>query len=248
MNSARAIAAALAVLASLSAAPAQEPRTGTNTAKLALPPVREIAPGILQIGDVRLDRAARAVSFPAAVNMTNGPLEYLVVTATGKTHESLLKTRIAPYHLHVAMLLLGAKGSQLNPTNAPATGPLTAVSLAKFRDRPLPGEAVTVEVSWKSGEKEIRRRLEELVLNTKTKQPMTRGDFTFTGSVIWQGNYVAQQEGSILAAATDTSAIFNNPRPGRDVDDTWAVLTKETPPFETPVTVTIKLIPTPKTD
>ncbi len=235
-----AIAVALAAFVHFSAAFAQESRRG-DASKLAVPPVREIAPGIFQIGKVRLDRAARAVSFPAAVNMTNGPLEYLLVTTTGKTHESLLKTDAEPYHIHVAMLLLGAKGSQTKPTNAPAGGPITASSLAKFRDKPLPGEAVTIEVNWKSGAKDIQRRIEELVLNTKTKQPMTRGDFTFNGSVVWEGAYIAQQEGSIIAAVTDPSATFNNPRPGRDEDDTWAVLTKETPPFETPVTVTIRL-------
>ena len=34
-------------------------------------------------------------------------LEYLIVAETGKTHESLLSTKIAPYDIQVAMLLLG---------------------------------------------------------------------------------------------------------------------------------------------
>jgi len=209
----------------------------------APPSVREISPGVFQVGKVRLEKSSRSISFPATLNMTNGPLEYLLVTPMGKTHESLLKTGVEPYHIHVAMLLLGAKGSQTKATNAPAGGPATASALAKLRDKPLPGEAVSIELNWKSGAKNVQRRVEELVLNTKTRQPMTRGDFTFTGSVVWQGAYVAQQEGSIISAITDPSAIFNNPRPGRDEDDAWVVLAKEAPPLDTPVTVTIRLSP-----
>ncbi|MBM3876070.1 MAG: hypothetical protein FJ386_05035 [Verrucomicrobia bacterium] len=211
----------------------------------APPPVREIAPGVFQIGKVRLEKAARTVSFPATLNMTNGPLEYLLVTPIGKTHESLLKTDVEPHHIHVAMLLLGAKGAQAKATNAPSGGPATAASLAPLRDKPMPGEAVSIEIAWKSGAKNHQRRIEELVLNTRAKAAMTRGDFVFNGSLIWQGAFVAQQEGSIIAAITDPGAIFNNPRPGRDEDDAWTVLSKEAPPLDTPVTVTIKLTPQP---
>ncbi len=220
------------------------PSTSQPTNAVA-PPVRELSPGVYQIGVIRLERASRSIAFPARLNMTNGPLEYLIVTSVGKTHESLLVTEAEPYHIHVAMLLLGAKVPQNRATNAPVGGPATASSLAQFRDKPLPGEAVTVELNWKAGGKEQRRPIEELVLDTKSKKAMTTGAFTFTGSLVWQGAYVAQQEGSILAAITDPGAIFNNPRPGRDADDAWTVLTKQSPPLDTPVTVTIKLTPQP---
>jgi hypothetical protein len=225
---------------------AQTPPKPDSTAptNAAAPPVKELAPGVYQIGKVRLERATRTIAFPVWLNMTNGPLEYLVVTKAGKTHESLLATDTEPYHIHVAMLLLGAKVPHNRATNAPATGPASASSLAQFRDKPLPGEAVSIEVTWKANGKELRKRIEELVLDTKAKTAMTRGDFTFTGSLVWQGAYVAQQEGSILSLVTDPIAIFNNPRPGRDADDAWSVLTKESPPLDTPVTLTVKLAPT----
>ena len=206
------------------------------------PSVRELAPGIFQVGTVRIEKKARTVSFPATLNMDDGTIEYLIVTTTGKTHESLLKTDTQPYHLHVAMLLLGAKGSGAKPlTNAPAGGNVTPEQLAKFHDRPLPGDSVTIEVSWQIGERETRCRLEELVLNRKAKSPMTQGDFTFNGSQVWQGQYLAQQEGSLVSAITDPAAMFNNPRPGRDDDENWQVNPKGLPPVDTKVRVTITL-------
>ena len=209
------------------------------------PNIREIAPGVFQVGQVKLEKAARRIKFPAKLNMTDGPLEYLLVTTEGKTHESVLRTDIEPMHLQIALLLLGAKGSQAAPlTNAPAGGPIT--QSAATRNPPLPGEAVTIEVSWTLGGKTERKRAEELVFNKRTQAPMTSGPFTFTGSRVWQGRFIAQTEGSLIALITDPDAVFNNPRPDRDADDTWIVRKQAVPPVNTPVEVSITLVPAEK--
>ena len=207
------------------------------------PTIRETSPGVLQVGGVKLEKAARRVSFPAVLNMSDGPLEYLLVTAMGKTHESILKTDIEPHHLQVAMLLLGAKGTPPAPlTNAPSGGPITQAQ-AGARNPPLPGEPVLIEVAWSQDGRPHRRRIEELAFNKRAKEPMTRGEFTFTGSRVWQGKFIAQTEGSIIALVTDPDAVFNNPRPNRDADDTWVVRKQDVPPPDTVVTVIITLLP-----
>ena len=55
-----------------------------------------VGPEGIRFGLVRVDAAARTASFPAYVNMTNGILEYAVVTDYGKVHESLLFTEAKP--------------------------------------------------------------------------------------------------------------------------------------------------------
>ena len=79
----------------------------------ANPAIREISPGIFEIGQIRLDQKARSVTFPVTVNKAGKDdlLEYLLVNADGQTHESLLFTAVVPTDLHFAMLLLGAKGA-----------------------------------------------------------------------------------------------------------------------------------------
>lgn len=216
-------------------------------AKPPAPPViREVSPGVFQVGGVKLAKETRRVSFPAKLNMTDGPLEYLLVTTLGKTHESILATDIEPQHLQIAMLLLGAKGTQAAPlTNAPSGGPV-AQSQAGERNPPLPGEAVLIEVSWTHDGKPRRRRIEELVFNKRAKEPMSKGAFTFTGSRVWQGKFIAQTEGSVISLITDPDAVFNNPRPNRDADDTWVVRKQDVPPLDTVVEVSVTLVPTVK--
>ena len=209
------------------------------------PSIREVSPGVFQVGGVKLEKAARRVSFPAKLNMTDGPLEYLLVTTLGKTHESVLKTDVEPHHLQVAMLLLGAKGMQAAPlTNAPAGGPITQAQ--GERNPPLPGEAVLIEVAWTHDGKSQRKRAEELVFNKRAKEPMSKGAFTFTGSRVWQGKFIAQTEGSLIALISDPDAVFNNPRPNRDADDTWVVRQQDVPPLDTTVEVRITLGPVEK--
>jgi len=69
-------------------------------------PIREISPGIFALGEVRIDKEQRTVSFPARLNLDEGPMEYFLVTSWGKTHESILKTDTEPFRIHLAMLLL----------------------------------------------------------------------------------------------------------------------------------------------
>ena len=77
-------------------------------------PLKQVGPGIFDLGKVRLNKNDRTVTIPAAINMREGTVEYLLVTTAGKTHESVLRTDAEPYHIHLAMLLLAAKGKGTN--------------------------------------------------------------------------------------------------------------------------------------
>jgi hypothetical protein len=192
------------------------------------PPVKQVAPGIFEIGKVRLDKQSRSVSFPAVVNMTEAIIEYLVVTKEGKFHESLLCTDAQPKHIHVAMLLLDAKGAG---TNAVPENPL----------KPIPGDAVIIEVTWKDKGREKRIRAEDLVFNTITKTNLTRGPWIYNGSTIENGRFMADLDGSIVSLITDPFALVNNPRPGRDNDDLCEVNTNSVPALDTSVEVRLIL-------
>src|SRR5262245_38625479 len=115
----RLVALAVCSLASLVAIQAQETAKPDTT----VPQVHEISPGVLEVGGkLRIDKKARSVSFPGKMNNVSGLLEYLIVTPSGGTHESLLVAEIQPSDLHFAMLLLGAKGSGImtpSPKDAP---------------------------------------------------------------------------------------------------------------------------------
>jgi hypothetical protein len=211
-------------LAGMGPAEGEEPATSSSTNQ----PLRQIGPGLFELGKVRLDKERRAVSFRAVLNMNEGAIEYLIVTVSGKTHESLLRTEAEPYHIHLAMLLLGAAGAGTN-------------SFPEDNSKPLPGDKVGIELSWKARGKEKRRRAEELVFNQQTRSAMSKGDWVYNGSMVFEGTFIAQQDGSIASVMVDPDALINNPRPGRENDKIWSIIPKGLPPLDSPVQVTIQL-------
>jgi hypothetical protein len=206
------------------------PGAGTTSTN---PPLRLIAPGVFELGKVRFDKNQKTLRFPAVVNQTEAMIEYLIVTTFGKTHESLLRTDVEPYHLQLALLLLGAKGAGAN-------------AFPEDETRPLPGDAISIEISWKSGRREKRMPAEDFVYNLQTKSKMSRGQWIYNGSQVVDGTFVAQQDGSIVSVMVDPCALINNPRPGRENDKIWRVRPKGLPPLNSPVEVIIRLLPAAK--
>ena len=87
------------------------PNPGPPSTEPAAPP--KAAPIFFQldadrfkIGDVELNKQTRAIRFPAAINMREGLLEFVIVHDKGKVHESLLRTAINATHLNLALKLL----------------------------------------------------------------------------------------------------------------------------------------------
>lgn len=192
-------------------------------------PFTMISPGVYELGLVRLDKAQRSVRFPATVNLLEGNIEYLVVHATGKTHESLFRTEARPEDIHLALLLLGARGAGTN------TLPTDATQL-------LPGDLVEIEVHWKTGGWPRHRRGEECVQDLKAKAALRNGPWAYNGSRLREDGFAAQIDGSIIALITDPDALVNNPRPRRDNDDNWKPRAAGLPALNSTVEVSIRLL------
>ena len=80
-------------------------------------------------------------------------------------------------------------------------------------------------------------------MNLATKTNASRGPWTYNGSRVVNGIFVAQREGSIVALIEDVDALVNNPRPGSDNDQIWQINSDILPPTNTVVEVTFKLEP-----
>lgn len=201
------------------------PASGQQSVATNNSPLQQVSTHEFQIGQVRLNKTRRTVTFPAVLNMERGNLEYLLVTTKGKTHESLLRTEVEPYHIHLAMLFLGARGNTniLSNTNS------------------LAGDSITVDLAWTLNGKERKARAEDLILNIEKQKPMPLGPWIYTGSGVMDGRFIAQSEGNLASIIVDGGALINNPRPGRENDQNWHVHADAIPPLNTAVTVILRL-------
>lgn len=175
------------------------------------PPVRLIGPGIFEVGAVRLDSLKREISFPAQVNMREGQIEYVVVSALGKLHESIFKSEGEPFHIHTAALLLNGRAN----TN------------------PLPVE-VRIEIEGRS------HTIAEVVRNTEKNAPMDQKSWRYRGSRISEGVFLAQRDGSIISLIEDPDALVDNPGPDREKDEIWEPIPAPLPPIGHPVRIHLK--------
>jgi hypothetical protein len=212
----------------------------------ATPHLREIAPGIFEYNGVRLDKKNHRISFPAIVNQREGFIEYLLVHEKGKVHESLFSTAVPPLDLHLAMLLVGLKEDEHANSNAPV--PPSAIDSAYLQSAPkLKGTYVQISVAWMQDGRRREVSPDQWILNLQTNRPMTPGPWTYNGSLVQDGVFLATQELSIIAVITDPTALVNNPRAGYDNDEIWQVQDKVVPPLNTPVEISITLADSPQT-
>jgi hypothetical protein len=202
-------------------------------------PFKMILPGVFEIGGVRMDKQRRTISFPGTVNMSVGPLEYLLIAKWGKAHESVLRTDVEPFHIHVAMLMIDA--SNAPPVDSGAAPGGGGQFIADPSKETIPGDRILIEVGWQEAGKEIDRPGEQLVFNVEKQRPMTNAVWVYNGSRIWSGKFMAQLSGSIVSLITDPDAQVNSMTLGHDNDRIWTVNTNGIPAVGTPVRITFRV-------
>jgi hypothetical protein len=210
-----------------------------------VPAMREISPGVFEIGKLRLDKGKNSIAFPGKINMAKDLIEYVLVTPNGPTHESLLVSEVQPSDLHFAMLLLGAKGAGLS-TPAASDAPPGQIDAKYLKDAPkLKGDNLSVTATWKDKQgKEHITPVDEWLLNKQTKKPAAPGWWIYTGSMFGaDGGFLAQQLGMCISVVTNPSALINNPRKGNNNDLIWEVNEKTVPPVDTPIEITFTIQP-----
>lgn len=194
-----------------------------------IPPIEKLGNGEYRLGEILVNKAERSISFPAQVNMDSGMLEYLIVHNKGKTHESLLRTRIEPYNLQIALLLLGFEGSdqRLSMQGDPA--------------KPK-GERIRISISTAEGQKPMVFPVEQWLVNRfdEVLKDVETMNWVFSGSYVVDGRFMAQETGSIAAIWHDPVALIDNASPGGESNRIWYVKKGTVPAVGTPVKVIIK--------
>lgn len=186
-------------------------------------PISKIGPGLFRVGAIDLDvnKTSPTLRMPAQVNMQEGMIELLACSSEGKLHESLFLAHVEPYHLHLALLLMGLK-------------PKGGVRYQGDTKQPQ-GDKVVIYV-----EKNGRRRVEDYIWDRVREAPMERTGWVFTGSRMVEGGYGAQLTRTLITTYRDPYAILDNPLPSGADDTVYEVNHRVTPPVGTTVTLVIQ--------
>ena len=206
-------------------------------------PIKEIEPGVLELGKVRLNKEARSITFPASINMHEGPIEYFLVTTFGKVHESVLKMDVMPFHIHVFALMLDASGadfpalkerfSKLEENEIVPTAELNEMLKAGLFGQPL-----NMTIRWEKDGKDFQYEAEELLASNLDGETMEPSQWFYTGSRVINNIFVANQSGDAVTVIGDYGSMVNYIGPGFKNDELWKANVPVLPPINHPVTVT----------
>ena len=89
------------------AGPDQDPEKIAREAMASDRAARDALVALLAKEGIQVDLEKGSIRFRAEINRSRMPIEYLIVTPRGATHESLLRTPIRPSLLTSAVYLLG---------------------------------------------------------------------------------------------------------------------------------------------
>jgi hypothetical protein len=197
--------------------------------------VKQVGPGLYELGTIALDLNARVAKVPGRINMTKGIIEYLaVMDGRGKLHESVLALDVQPSLLQLALILLGLEPGEIVPPD-PATR--TPPTFARW------GDPVMLAVEWEHAGKTERVPADQLVFNRETQKPMESNRWRFTGSFFGRDRFAADVTGSLVATWLDFRAILNasaqTQNPYRSQGG-YEVNTKLVPPLDTPIRLVLE--------
>ncbi|MBT3470347.1 MAG: hypothetical protein HOD72_13055 [Opitutae bacterium] len=196
--------------------------------------IKKIAPGILELGGIQLDTKQYEIHFPAKINQRQNLIEYAIVHKDGKTHESLLQTEISPYQLQILLLLAKAqKFKEALPefdAEGHETPPLT----------PRPKHRIRIFVQDLREKENLSVPLGDWIINVDNGNPMQAEPWMYTGSRLYEGRFLAEEDGDIVAVYLNPVALFNSWIPGNNNDESWIPNPQKVPPVDTPVKVTLK--------
>jgi hypothetical protein len=219
---------------------AEEPAISIPAAsRLDKPLVEQLDPHRFRINTLLVDCSTREIRFPTKVNMTEGLLEFIMVTPKGKVHESLLVTDLSPSQLNFAFILLSYKPSaELFPR-------LDEIGRTSGSYPEVPAEIknaarIAIDVEWTDLEGKVHRHpINEWIQHRSHRTAMPSGPWLYTGAGVSQGKYIPDLTGDVAAIFVEQNALINYPGKAGDDDTNWFAFPNRIPPKDTPVTVII---------
>ena len=168
----------------------------------AIPGATTLPDGNLQVGDITIRRAAGELAFPAKIVLEAGP--------PGSDYR--------PPAWTPARNPAGDRGEGIaNPDDAVPAGQKMA-EIARTGQKQ--GTLVDIDLEWVDSKGEKQQPIENWILDRRTEKPMQRIGWTFVGSIIQEGQFLADVEGNGVVNYSVGSTVLDVPDPESLEDDT----------------------------
>jgi len=210
----------------------------TDPVPLSTPPVEKLVDGTLRIGEITADPKTREIRIHTKVNLDDELLEFVLVHQDGKIHESLLTTTASPLHLNLAFKLLRYTASPELYVIQHEPG----VSSGEFPVVPEETKAaarIKIEVEWRDGERIRKVPVNDWIQHSVKGSAMPPGPWVYGGSSVYQGTYLPESSGDMIAIFLSNSSIINYPGNDNHDDTVWWPYPKRVPEPGTDVTLLI---------
>lgn len=196
-----------------------------------------------KLGEIKIDTKLRTISFDAVTEITENLIEYVLVNPEGKIHEALFVTNASPTNLNIAFKLLGYQENK--SLFKEFVNDLPTETFQEASDEQKAESYFKIDVSWIDAEtkKLVTHNINELIINDQTKTALgtaqSKTKWSYGGSFVHKGQFIAELNRDIIAIFTDRSAVANFTGKGRDDDTLWFPLTSKVPAFGTKATLVI---------
>ncbi len=193
-------------------------------------PVTQPADG--KLPHIQVDVAKKQIRIECEAVIADTPLEFLVCLTGTKEYESLLRSRAKPSHVHLALLMIGAKAGK----------PAHFDEQAK-RMLPPEGSPVRLTCVFDRDGKSVTYPATRLMRNQKTHAEMAETAWVFAGSRFTeQGDYLADVSGEIISVVNFPHAVLDVPmvRSSRNESLEWVPNPDIAPKRETKVWLVIE--------
>ena len=244
---------ALPLAACLTASAAEIERSPGEPKALPAPdqPMKPVQPAIeridadhYRVGGITLNHKTREIRLPAEVNMNVGLLEFVLVHTKGKVHESLFLTDMSATHLNLALKLLRYQPSRELYRIPNETGGLTD-RFPEVPEATRKAARIRIEVEWTQGGETRRVPVNQWIQHAVHTKPMPDGPWVYGGSEFYDGKFVPEMTGDLVAIFVTRSALVNYPGDDNDNDDVWVCHSSRIPEQGTKVTLIIAPYPKP---
>jgi hypothetical protein len=191
--------------------------------------IKDLGEGKYELGNITFNTKSRQIRVPCVINMREGPIEFVLVHESGKTHESLLRTNVSAVDLQVILLLLNYEPGHNGLFDyLEKTEPEIYQNLVTTKT--TTAGANRILLSLQVGEDVAAQPLAHYLLKLPSKKTPTDCDtWIFHGSMVQESGFSAALHGNLISLYYDVSCIIGTPSIDNRTDDCWETNPKSLP-------------------